>query len=93
MPRAVHKTLGWFGKTKAAEIARLLHPYSPDVPEELFAQCIERYRALKLWNDNPVIQRDGYDRLHAAMRAAGTIVRDIPFESCVDTTLAEEAMK
>lgn len=92
MTRAVHKTLGWFARTPAPEIARLLHPYFPDVPAELFAQCIDRYRALKLWNDNPVIQREGYDRLHAAMRAAGTITRDIPFEACVDTKLAEEAM-
>ncbi len=92
MTRAVHKTLGWFARTPAPEIAKLLHPYFPDVPAELFAQCIERYRTLKLWNDNPVIQREGYDRLHAAMRAAGTIVRDIPFEACIDTTLAEEAM-
>ena len=88
MTRAVHKTLGWFGKTKAAEIARLLHPYFPDVPEELFAQCIERYRGLKLWNTTPVIQREGYDRLHAAMRAFGTLSHDIAFEATVDTISA-----
>jgi NitT/TauT family transport system substrate-binding protein len=93
MTRAVHRTLGWFAKTPAPEIARLLEPYFPDVPADLFAQCIDRYRALKLWNDNPVIQREGYDRLHAAMRAAGTLIRDIPFEACVDTALAREAMK
>lgn len=92
MTRAVHKTMGWFARTKPVEIARKLNPYLPDVPIDLFGQCIERYRTLKLWNDNPVIQREGYDRLHAAMRAAGMLTRDIAFESCVDTTLAEEAM-
>lgn len=93
MVRAVHRTLGWFYKTPAQEIATLLQRYFPDVPSELFAQCIERYRALKLWNTSPVIQREGYDRLHAAMRAFGTLGHDIAFEATVDTKLAEEAMK
>ncbi len=90
--RAVYRTLGWFDKTPAPEIAKLLKDYFPDVPTDLFAQCIERYRVLKLWNHTPVISREGYDRLHAAMRAAGTLYRDIAFETCVDTELARAAM-
>jgi NitT/TauT family transport system substrate-binding protein len=39
-----------------------------------------------------VIKREGYDRLHAAMRAAGALSRDIAFEDCVDTQLAKRAM-
>jgi NitT/TauT family transport system substrate-binding protein len=93
MTRAVHRTLQWFARAPVQEITGLLRPYFADVPEELFAQCIERYRALQIWNQNPVIQREGYDRLHAAMRAAGTIGKDIPFAATVDTELAREAMK
>jgi NitT/TauT family transport system substrate-binding protein len=92
MIRAMHRTLGWFAATPAPEIAGLLQPYFPDVPAGLFAQCIERYRALNLWNSDPVIRREGYDRLHAAMRAAGVLTRDIAFEACVDTKLARDAM-
>jgi NitT/TauT family transport system substrate-binding protein len=39
-----------------------------------------------------VIRREGYNRLHAAMRAAGTLTRDIAYETCVDTSLAERAI-
>jgi NitT/TauT family transport system substrate-binding protein len=39
-----------------------------------------------------VIRREGYDRLHAAMRAAGTLKRDVPYEACVDTVLAQSAV-
>jgi NitT/TauT family transport system substrate-binding protein len=92
MTRAVHRTLSWFAHAPAQEIASLSQDYFPDVPVDLFAQCIERYRVLKLWNHDPVIRREGYDRLHAAMRAAGTLARDIPFEKCVDTKLAQQAM-
>jgi NitT/TauT family transport system substrate-binding protein len=92
MTRAVHRTLGWFARTPAAEIAALLRDYFPDVPPAIFAAAIERYRKLELWGSDPVIRREGYDRLHAAMRAAGTLGKDIAFEACVDTKLAEQAM-
>jgi NitT/TauT family transport system substrate-binding protein len=92
MTRAVYRTLGWFATAPAPEIASLLRGYFPKVPTDLFAGAIERYRKLGLWGSDPVIRREGYDRLHAAMRAAGTLGRDIAFEHCVDTKLAERAM-
>ena len=92
MTRAVHRTLGWFARTPATEIAEKLRSYFPDVPTPIFAAAIERYRALKLWGSDPVIKREGYDRLHAAMRAFGALSKDIAFEDCVDTNLARRAM-
>jgi NitT/TauT family transport system substrate-binding protein len=91
MTQGLHRTLGWFAATPAAEIARALRSYFPDVAEPIFAAAIERYRKLGLWGPDPVIRREGYDRLHAAMRAAGTLRRDVPYELCVDTSLAERA--
>lgn len=91
MTQGLHRTLGWFAATPAVEIARTLKSYFPDVSEAIFAAAIERYRTLGLWGPAPVIRREGYDRLHAAMRAFGTLKRDIPYELCVDTTLAERA--
>ncbi len=92
MTRAVHRTLVWFAKTPAAEIAAALRSYFPDVPAAIFAGAIDRYRALNLWGSDPVIRREGYDRLHAAMRAAGALSKDIGFDECVDTNLARRAM-
>jgi len=92
MTRAVHRTLGWFAATPAAEIAAKLGAYFPDVAPPIFAGAIERYRRLKLWGADPVIRREGYDRLHAAMRAAGTLSKDIAFDDCIDTGLARRAM-
>lgn len=91
MTQGLHRTLGWFARTPAVEIARLLKSFFPDVSEAIFAAAIERYRKLGLWGPDPVIRREGYDRLHAAMRAFGTLKRDIPYELCVDTSLAERA--
>ncbi len=91
MTRGLHRTLGWFAGTPAVEIAGMLKSYFPDVSGPIFAAAIERYRKLGLWGPDPVIRREGYDRLHAAMRAAGVLKRDIPYELCVDTSLAERA--
>ena len=93
MTCAIHRTLTWFAKTPAIEIAGLLKDYFPDLATPLFAACIERYRALGLWGPDPVIRREGYDRLHAAMRASGALSRDIAFEACVDTAMAEGVVR
>ena len=91
MTTGLHRTLGWFARTPAVEITRLLKSYFPGVAEPIFAAAIDRYRKLGLWGPDPLIRREGYDRLHAAMRAFGTLKRDIPYELCVDTSLAERA--
>ncbi len=93
MTRAIHRTLGWFAVTPAAEIVREVKAFFPDVDPAIFAAAIERYRALKLWGADPVIRREGYDRLHAAMRAAGALGKDVAFDNCVDTSLAEQAVR
>jgi len=92
MTRAIHRTLGWFAVTPASEIVRAVQEFFPDVDPGIFAAAIERYRALGLWGSDPVIRREGYDRLHAAMRGAGALSGDIDFSVCVDTSLAERAI-
>ena len=58
----------------------------------MFAAAIDRYRALGLFATDPVLQREGFDRLQAAMRSGGALDRAIPFERCVDNSLAEQAL-
>jgi NitT/TauT family transport system substrate-binding protein len=92
MTRAMHQALRWFAKTAAADIAGALASYFPDVEPAIFAAAIERYRGLGLWGPDPLIRREGYDRLHTAMRAAGVLSRNIAYEACVDTDLARQAI-
>lgn len=92
MTAALHRTLGWFATAPAQDIAHLLADYFADVPAALFAQCIDRYRSLRLWASAPEVRREGYDRLHAAMTSAGLLQHRVPFAACVDTSLAREAM-
>lgn len=92
MVRALDATLAWVAATPGGEIARALREFFPAVPQELYAAAIERYKAGGLWAGDPVITRQGFDRIHTAMRAGGALARDIPFEACVDTALARSVV-
>ena len=87
--RAMHRTLRWFAATPASDIARALVEFFPDVAPPVFAAAIDRYRALELWCTDPRPNREGFDRLHAAMRSGGALHRDIPFEDCIEPGLAD----
>jgi NitT/TauT family transport system substrate-binding protein len=92
MVRAMHQTLRWIGATPGAEIQRVLAAYFPDVPPSIHAAAMDRYRALGLYGPDPVTRREGFDRLAAAMRSGGALKRDIPFEDCIDNSLAEQVV-
>lgn len=92
MVRAMAWTLRWIRATPGAEIQRALASYFPDVPAAIYAAAIDRYRALELYGPDPVTRQEGFDRLADAMRSGGALQRAIPFEDCVDNSLAEQVM-
>jgi NitT/TauT family transport system substrate-binding protein len=92
MVRAMQQTLRWIRATPGVEIQRVLAGYFPDVPPAIYAAAIDRYRALNLYGPDPVTRREGFDRLAAAMRSGGALKRDVPFEACVDNSLAEQVV-
>lgn len=92
MVRAMYRTLQWIAATPGAEVQQVLAGYFPDVPPAIYAAAIDRYRALGLYSSNPVTQPEGFNRLAAAMRSGGVLRSDIPFEACVDNSLAEEVV-
>jgi NitT/TauT family transport system substrate-binding protein len=92
MVRAIYRALRWVAVTPGAEVARTLAAYFPDVPAPLFAGAIDRYRALGLYAPDPVLRREGFDRLAGAMLSGGALRAAIPFETCVDNSLAERAI-
>ncbi|MDR3531715.1 MAG: ABC transporter substrate-binding protein [Rhodopila sp.] len=92
MVRAMYRTLQWIRATPGAEIQRVLADYFPDVPPAIYVAAIDRYRALELYGPDPVTRREGFDRLAAAMRSGGVLKRAVPFEECIDNSLAEQVL-
>ena len=92
MTRAIARTLRWIAATPGSDIARALVGFFPSVVPDTFAAAIDRYRALSLFATGPVLRREGFDRLQAAMRSGGALDRAVSFEQCVDNSLAEQAL-
>jgi NitT/TauT family transport system substrate-binding protein len=92
MVRAMYRTLRWIAATPGKEVQQKLATYFPDVPATIFASAIDRYRALRLYGVDPVTRPEGFHRLAAAMRSGGALKRDIPFEECIDNSLAEQVV-
>jgi NitT/TauT family transport system substrate-binding protein len=92
MTRAMARTLRWIAATPGSEVAHALADFFPTLPQEIFAAAIDRYRGLQLFAQDPLVKREGFERLQAAMRSGGALDRAIPFEDCVDNSLAEQAI-
>jgi NitT/TauT family transport system substrate-binding protein len=92
MTRAMARVLRWIAATPGEEIARAVAAFFPEIPPDIFAAAMDRYRALALYAPDPVLRREGFERLQTAMRSGGALDRAIPFEVCVDNSLAEQAL-
>jgi NitT/TauT family transport system substrate-binding protein len=92
MTRAMARVLRWIAATPGDDIARAVAVFFPEVPHGIFAAAMDRYRALALYAPDPVLQREGFERLQAAMRSGGALDHAIPFEMCVDNSLAKQAV-
>jgi NitT/TauT family transport system substrate-binding protein len=92
MTRAIARTQRWIAATPGTEVARAVAEFFPTVAPAIFAAAIERYRALRLFAADPVLRREGFDRLQAAMRSGGALDQAVAFERCVDNSLAEQAL-
>lgn len=93
MTRALYRSQKWLHGTDASAIAAAVAEFFPDLSQDTLAACIERYRALGLWGVNPILPRDGFERLQASGLSGGLFKSGAPYEACVDTSLAREAIE
>jgi NitT/TauT family transport system substrate-binding protein len=90
--RAMARTLRWIAAVPGADVARALSEFFPSVAPDIFAAAIDRYRALRLFAPDPLLRQEGFDRLQTAMRSGGVLDHAIPFDRCVDTSLAKQVL-
>ena len=92
LTRGLYRTLGWLHATPAQTVSATIGGYFPDLAADLLAACIARYQALAIWNETPVLSRDGFERVKASCLSGGLIARDTAFATCVDNRHAEAAV-
>ena len=92
MVKAIARTQRWVAAADAAGIADAIARYFPDVPPPILEAACRRYKALGIWNADPVLSRIGYERLLASLRSGRFVDPGTPFEIAVDNSLAEEVL-
>jgi NitT/TauT family transport system substrate-binding protein len=93
MTRAMYRTLKWIAAHDGRELAEAIAGYLPDVPLAVLAACCDEYKALGLWNRQPVQQREGFEWLRDAMLASGAIRTRFAHEDCADMRFAEQVVR
>jgi NitT/TauT family transport system substrate-binding protein len=84
MTRALRHMLDWLAAHGAEELAAAAAPFYPDIPGDLLAQALARYRAAGLWARTPAVSRQGFARLADSLLSGGFIARMPTYEDCVD---------
>jgi len=92
LTRALHEALIWLHGADAGEVADVVRPYFPDLPDLVLRGAIARYRDLGVWGRDPILPLVGFVRLKVSLISGGFIARDVPFDDCVDNSIAEAAM-
>ncbi len=92
MALGLHRTLKWLTTTPPETVAETIASYFPALARDLLTACIARYQTLQIWNETPVLSREGFERLKASCLSGGLITRDTPYETCVDNRHANAAV-
>ncbi|MEX2449930.1 MAG: ABC transporter substrate-binding protein [Rhodospirillales bacterium] len=92
MCRAMHWTQQWIARHTGKELATAVASYFPETPTSLLAACYEDYKRLRLWNDRPIVSRQGFEWLREAGLADGRLERRFSYEECVASDIAERVI-
>lgn len=90
---AIYKAQLWMKQHSAEEAAEAAASYFPNLDRAVLLNSIRRYQSLDVWAANPVIQKESYERFHAAAKNSGEIAGSIPYESIVVNDFALNAVQ
>jgi len=88
MVRATRRTLSWVAEHSGAELADTVAPYYREVPPELLASSLQRYRDANLWARAPAVSREGFERLADSLKSGAFVSKLHSYEDCVDQSLS-----
>lgn len=90
---AICKAQLWLSLHSTEEAAAAVTPSFPGLDRQVLLKSIERYRALGIWADTPLVNRESYEKFHSAAKNAGEIAAPVPYETTVVTDFARQAIE
>lgn len=91
--RAIARAQRFVQENDAKTVAEALAPAFADTPVETLETVVERYRSIGAFAQTPVMHEEAYERLLDIMEQAGELESRPAFETIVDNSLAERALK
>src|SRR5215472_16873822 len=91
--RGLYRAQKWLHAEPPGALANAVQGFFPGTPPTLLRAAVARYRALKIWDHNPILPRAGYDQLKAGLVSGGFVRQGASFEAAVDNSLAEEVVR
>jgi len=89
LTKALYDVQIWLHEAPISEVAKTVHKYFPEISDSILEGAIHRYLNLGIWGRDPLLDMSGYLRLKMALISGGFIERDIPYEECVDPSIAK----
>jgi NitT/TauT family transport system substrate-binding protein len=90
MVRATRRMLAWLAEHGAQELADAVAPFYREIPRDILAGSLARYRDAGLWAHTPELSRPGFARLADSLKSGGFISRMHTYEECVDEGLSQD---
>src|SRR5258707_11174004 len=87
MTRATAKMLAWVYANPGEELAAAVAGFFPDVPKDVLAHSLGRYREAGLWSRETRMIPRGFERLVQSLHSGGFIARMPGYDECVEPTL------
>ncbi len=89
--RGLYTVQNWLYRQPPEALAEAVASYFPAVAQPILRAAIARYRALGVWSREPILPREGYERLVASLVSSG-FCKGTPFSTAVDNSLAEDVV-
>ena len=87
MTRATANMLDWLYANPAEELASAVASFFPDVPNDILASSLRRYKDAGLWSRETRMIPQGFARLAQSLHSGGFIARMPGYHECVEPHL------
>ncbi|MBR2223575.1 MAG: ABC transporter substrate-binding protein [Christensenellaceae bacterium] len=91
--RAIAKGQLWVQEHTPLEIAELMLPYFADSELAVLEQVAASYKEIDAWNLDPIMKKEALEKLQDVMEEAGELEKRVDFDTLVDNSFAEKAIK
>ena len=91
--RAIYKGEQWVKEHTAKEVAEKIQGFFPDTTIDSLATSVQKYKDIDAWKENPILEKEAFDKLQLIMTEAGELNQKAPYDKIVNNTFAEKVSK